>query len=353
MTSTLTDRPATAPRGGGKSRRRIAAPPLVLFVLIVGLYAAFGSARPAMFDGKLVVFPVLRELSIYTVVGLAQMCALSIGHMNLAVGRMAAFGAMVSGLCYELLGLPLWAGLVAGIVAGGVIGAFTGWLIAKTGVNSFVVTLAMDFFLLGIVSLVYTGLTTGAAFTAKPAGMAELRAYSFSDLCVGEVCGTAAIPQMIVFALVPMAVVGYVYSRTRIGRELLMVGANAKAAELSGVPTKRRVIAAHGMSGALAALAGFLLAVSTGSFKATIGADFMLPSFLGPVLGGTLLAGGAVSVLGTMLGTALTLVIRRGLNLMEVGLEDLNIYIGVVLLAALSADRIRAVIAERKAGRPR
>lgn len=326
---------------------------IVLLVLVVVLYTAFGSMVPAMYDERLVVFPMLRELSIYTVVGLAQMCALSIGHMNLAVGRMAAFGAMVSGLCYEFLGMPLIVGLVAGVAAGAGVGAVTGWLIARTGVNSFVVTLAADFFLLGIVSLVYTSLTAGAAFTAKPDGMAELRSYSFGDLCVGDVCGSTAVPQLILFALVPMAVVGYLYSRTRLGRELLMVGASPTAAELSGLPTARRVILAHGMSGALAALAGFLLAVSTGSFKATIGADFMLPSFLGPVLGGTLLAGGVVSVVGTALGTALTLVIRRGLTLMEVGLEDLNIYIGVVLLVALSTDRFRTFLAQRNTGRTR
>jgi ribose transport system permease protein len=186
--------------------------------------------------------------------------------------------------------------------------------------------------------------TQFAAFTTKPAGLQQLREYSFADLCVGQLCGTPAVPQLVVFALVAMAITAWIYGHTRLGRELLMTGANPKAAELSGIPTRARIITAHLMSGTLAGLAGFLLAVSTGSFKASIGADFLLPSFLGPILGGTLLAGGVVSVLGTALGTAVTLIIRQGLDLMGVGLGSLNIYLGIVLLVALSFDRVRGMI---------
>ncbi|MGO4423712.1 ABC transporter permease, partial [Streptomyces sp. MCAF7] len=110
----------------------------------------------------------------------------------------------------------------------------------------------------------------------------------------------------------------------------------------------RRIILAHALSGLLAALAGFMAAVGTGTFRASIGDDFMLPSFLGAVLGGTLLTGGVVSVIGALLGTSLVGVIRKGLDLLSVGLESLNIYLGCVLLLTLSADRVRTVVSYRK-----
>jgi ribose transport system permease protein len=66
------------------------------------------------------------------------------------------------------------------------------------------------------------------------------------------------------------------------------------------------------------------------------------------VLGGTLLVGGAVSVLGTVLGTAITQVIYKGLNLLQFQVDELKLYIGLVLLAALSLDRLRHVVAERR-----
>ncbi|KUJ63976.1 ABC transporter permease [Streptomyces albus subsp. albus] len=321
---------------------------LGLLVLIVALATLFGLLRPAFFNERLVLFPLLRDISTLTVVALAQMVVLSIGHMNLAVGRMAAFGAFFAGFGYDRLGLPLQLGLVLCLVAGCAIGALTGWIIARTKVSSFVVTLAMDFALLGLVSLLYSALTENAAFTTRPDGLAELRSYSLADICVGPVCGSPAIPQLAQFTLLALAGLGFLYARTRMGRELLLTGANPAAAELSGIPTGRRVVLAHALSGLLAALAGFMAAVGTGTFRASIGDEFMLPSFLGAVLGGTLLTGGVVSVIGALLGTSLVGVIRKGLDLLGVGLESLNIYLGGVLLLALSADRVRTVVSYRK-----
>ncbi|MGH3714871.1 MAG: ABC transporter permease [Micromonosporaceae bacterium] len=320
---------------------------LGLLVAIGVLVTVFGLVKPVFFNEQLVLFPLLTDVAIFTVVALAQMVALSIGHMNLAVGRMAAFAAMFTGMSYDLWGFPLWAGLLVGLAAGAGVGALTGLTIAKLRVNSFVVTLAMDFTLLGMIPLVYANYTDAAAFTTKPPGMTELRQYSLADICLGNVCGSPAVPQMLVLTVVAMALVGWIYGRTRLGRELLMTGANVRAAELSGIPTARRIVTVHLMSGALAALAGFMLAVDTGSFKASIGADFLLPSFLGAILGGTLLAGGVVSVLGTALGTTLVLVIRRGLDLLGIGLENLNIYLGLILLLAVSSDRVRSLIVLR------
>lgn len=358
MTAPATDRGEITASDGARSAPRLrwnagTAQRLGLIVVIAGLVVAFGSARTAFYDQQLTVFPLLRDIAVLTVVGLAQMAVLSIGHMNLAVGRMAAFSAMFMGLAYQDWHLPLYPGLAIGLLAGAAIGGFTGWIIAVTGVNSFVVTLAMDFALLGLVSLVYAQTTTVAAFTTNPPGMDGLRTYSLADVCVGQVCGSPAVPQLLLFTVLAMLIVGYLYSRTRIGRELLLVGSNIKAAQLSGIPAMRRVVGAHALSGTLAALAGFMLAVAGGSFTATIGSEFMIPSFLGPVLGGTLLTGGVVSVIGTLLGTTLTQVIRQGLTLLGIGLESLNIYLGVILLVALSANRIRAVLSERRAVTPR
>ncbi|MFF1736761.1 ABC transporter permease [Streptomyces sp. NPDC058247] len=352
-TTTAPPAPAAGPATDKKPRSAGRLPfwvnqQLGLLVLVVALAALFGALRPAFFNAQFSLFPLLSDISTLTVVALAQMVVLSVGHMNLAVGRMASFGAMFAGLGYDRLHLPLALGLLLCLIAGTAIGALAGWVIARTGVSSFVVTLAMDFALLGLVSLLYGALTDNAAFTSTPAGMAELRSYSLADICAGPVCGSDAVPQLAQFTVLALIGLGFLYRYTRTGRELLLTGANPAAAELSGIPTRRRIVTAHALSGLLASLAGFMAAVSTGSFRASIGGEFMLPSFLGAVLGGTLLTGGVVSVLGALLGTSLVDVIRKGLDLLGVGLESLNIYLGGVLLLALSADRIRNVVSYRK-----
>jgi ribose transport system permease protein len=322
-------------------------PRVGLVVLLIGLVVAFTSLRPAFLNTTLTLVPLQADIAVYAVVGLAQLMALSLGHMNMAVGRMAAMSAFAMGLSYDRFGLPLPVDLAIGLAVGLFLGAFAGFIISRTGVNSFVVTLALDFALIGLITILYTNVTNGVAFASKPDGMTALRFDTFADYCAGDVCGPN-IPLVVPFALVAALAVGVLFRYARLGREFLMTGSNEKAAQLSGIPTKTRVVQAHALSGLLAGLAGFLLAANNGAFSANIGEQFLLPSFLGPVLGGTLLAGGAVSVLGTVLGATLTQVIYKGLNLLQFQLDQLKLYIGLVLLVALSLDRVRHVLAERR-----
>jgi ribose transport system permease protein len=346
------DAPAPAPDPAPAPARSLplwADPRLGLLVLIAVLVVVFSSMRSEFLDTNLTLEPMQADLTVTVVVGLAQLSVLSLGHMNLAVGRIAAISAFAMGWCYQELSLPLAAGLLVGLAVGALVGAAAGWTIQATGVNSFVVTLALDFGLIGLVSLLYSGVGDGVAFHVHPAGMDSLRNDTFSDYCTGSVCGPP-VPLTVPIALVAAVAVGVLFRRLRLGREILMTGSSLKAAELSGIPTARRVVQAHALSGLLAALAGFLLAINNGAFSADIGGQFLLPSFLGPVLGGTLLAGGAVSIVGTVLGAALTEVIQTGLTLLQFQVEKLKIFIGLVLLAALSLDRIRHVVAERRGG---
>ena len=341
--------PAEPPR----KPRRIplwANPRVGLVVLLVLLVTLFSIIRPAFLDTRLTLTPLQSDISVYLVVGLAQLSVLSLGHMNMAVGRMAATSAFAMGLVHHTLGAGLLVSLLTGLVVGALLGALAGLIISRTGVNSFVVTLAMDFALVGLITILYTSAVEGVAFPTMPAGMAALRFDTFADYCLGEVCGPR-IPLVVPFAVVAALLAGLLFRWSRLGREILMTGSNLRAAELSGIPTRSRVVQAHALSGLIAALAGFLLAANNGAFSAGIGDSFLLPSFLAPVLGGTLLAGGAVSVLGTALGATLTQVIYKGLNLLQFSLDRLQLYIGLVLLAALSLDRARHVLAERRGAR--
>lgn len=313
----------------------------LLAVLVVALFVIFTLISPNFLNAKFVMFPLMREASILLIIGLAQMCALSIGHMNLAVGRMAAVGALAAGAAYQLLEVPLLVGVVFGVAAGGAVGALAGIIIIKTGVNAFIVTLALDFALLGFVTLIYRTFTTEGAFTVKPEGMDFWRNTSFGDVCVAGWCGPEAVPVLVVPVIIVALIVHWIYVRTRMGRELLATGANIRAAQLSGIDTGRRVLQAHIMSGLLAGLAGVTLAFASGSFSASIGSTFMLPSFLAPILGGTALVGGIVSVFGTALGTLFTGVIRMGLSVQGLGVEMLNMALGAVLLGALTLQRFR------------
>ena len=322
---------------------------VVLTLLTIALFIFFGLSNSAFFNVDFVIYPLLRDGATLTVIGLAQLCVLSIGHLNLAVGRMAAVSALVAGASYQYWGLSLVQGAILGVLTGALLGAITGWIIVKSQVNAFIVTLAMDFALLGLVTFIYVTFTGAtAAFTTKPAGMDYWRSKSLADFCLGPICGPKALPMMLIPAIVFLILVSFMFSKTRLGRELLSTGSNLRAAKLSGIPVENRVLTAHIFSGTLAGIGGLMLAYTNGSFTAAIGSQVMLPSFLGPVLGGTLLAGGAVAVLGTFIGTMMTLVIRQGLSVQGIGLETLNIALGLVLLLALSVGQIQKMFTSIK-----
>jgi ribose transport system permease protein len=133
---------------------------------------------------------------------------------------------------------------------------------------------------------------------------------------------------------------------------MLAAGANPRAAEVSGVRTGRMFIACHALTGALAALAGLMVTARTGaavpSMAGQLGQDWLLPAFLAPVLGGTLLSGGRVAVFGTLLGAAFVNVITSGLLQLRIGEFWIQACLGLILLAAVLADRGRHVILRRR-----
>jgi len=95
---------------------------MILAVLVIAVFIAFAIRTPAFLSGQFVIFPLIRDTAVITIVGLAQLVTLSIGHLNLAVGRMAAVSAMVAGFSYERLGFGILPGLILGVLAGAFVG---------------------------------------------------------------------------------------------------------------------------------------------------------------------------------------------------------------------------------------
>jgi len=153
--------------------------------------------------------------------------------------------------------------------------------------------------------------------------------------------------------VVVMLALAYLYRYTALGRRMLAAGASPAAAELSGIRVNRTFVACHVLSGLLATVAGLMLTARTGaaipSMAGHLGQDWLLPAFLAPVLGGTLLSGGRVSVVGTFLGGALVTILSAGLLLMQVGEFWVKAVLGLLLLLAVFADMARRVyLAKRK-----
>lgn len=302
-----------------------------LLLLIVVLIAGISIFVPS-FLSPFNLFTLTRNLAVDTIIGFSMMVVLALGHMNLAVGAIGACAAMVTGYALEQLGLPVPLAIATALLAGILLGALNGILIVRTGLHSFIITLATASLFFGLMFI----LTKAEAFRNLPAdfsGLAKGRVGSFSTFLIVTLAVGAGLVVLFNFS--------------QLGRQMLATGANSIAAELSGVPVNRVIIFAHALSGALAALAGVMVTARLASALPSIGEDWLLPSFLAPLLGGTLLAGGYVSVVGAVLGAVLLSILQNGLILLNVSGFWIQFFLGLTLLAAVGIDRWRSVRAQR------
>jgi ribose transport system permease protein len=306
---------------------------LSLLIILCVLWAVFASLSPG-FLSTFNLNSLGRSVAVDVVVGFAQMVVLATGGMNLSVGAIGVCSVMLAGYCLQVLGLPIPLAIVATLAFGGGLGGLNGIAITRTGVNSFVVTLATASLFSGGMLILSHGLPLNGLPPAIGA---------FGRAAVGPV------PALALVALAIGVLLYILFVHSVLGRQILAVGANARAAEMSGIPVSRVIVFVHALSGVLAAAAALMLMTRLGAaMPAVAGDDWLLPSFLAPVIGGTSLAGGAASVIGTILGALLVSTIRSGLLILQFASFWLQLFLGVFLLAAILVERYRSVLSLRE-----
>lgn len=340
----MTSNVAGSPSGGAATpaplsgwRRFLLTNEFGLIVLIVVFATVFTLFAPG-FTSRFSLYALGRTMGIDIVIGFSMMVVIVTGGLNLSVGAIGVCSVMFGGWLLQSLGLPLPLGLAGALAMGAGLGWVNGFIITRSGIHSFIITLATMSIFFG--AMIF--MTSAQAFREMP--------QALSDFGRWRIAGYLS-PMLILAVMVGLAL-GYLYRFTAFGRRMLAAGASPDAAELSGIRVKATFTACHVLSGLLAALAGVMLMARTGaaipSMAGHLGQDWLLPAFLAPVLGGTLLTGGRVSVLGTFLGASLVTLLSTGLLLLQVGEFWVRAVLGVLLLAAVIADSLRRAWLQKK-----
>jgi ribose transport system permease protein len=302
-----------------------------LAIVILILATIVASLAPG-FLSPFNIFTLTRNLAIDTVIGFAMMVVLATGGMNLAVGSIGVCSIMATGYFLESLGLPMVVSIVGGLAVGAILGWINGVLIVRTGIHSFVITLATASLYFGAMLI----LTKAEAFRELPVAFNALGKARY-----GYYSSLLSVTFMVGLSLFVL------FKYSLVGRQILAAGANPVAAKLSGTPVERVIIMAHVISGLCAGIAGVMVTARLAAALPSVGQDWLLPSFLAPLLGGTLLSGGVVSVVGTFLGAVLVTVLQNGLVLLDVGSFWVQFFLGLTLLVAVGLDRWRSVYVQR------
>ena len=303
----------------------------VTLLVIVAIVTVF--TEPIVFSS----WPVtLGRIALIGLVALGLTAVILMGELDLSVAStLAVAGVILASV--ESATDNLLLGILAALSAGLVIGAVNAFFVVVVGINSFIATLGMLFFLRGLAFVISN---------EEPVRLANRDAgLSFGKPLLGDLT-----PRMLIFIAVFIALHIFL-TRVKVGREFYAVGGNRQAAYDAGIPVRLRVFTGFMICGVIAALGGVINTLERTAADPTAGSTVLLASFAAAIIGGIRLKGGQGSVLGTLLGAASLGILQVGLTLSGVQVDVQNIIIGAVLFIAVITDpsSLRAVLGSARA----
>lgn len=279
-------------------------------------------------------YVLLRGIAVTLTVAYAQLVVLVVGQLNLSVGATGGMVAVCTGGMMEVWGFPTFIAIGLGLLLGLAAGLANGLLTTKTGINGFIITLAT--------ASAFTGVTIGLN-DAKPFYDLPKHYVAFGQGRIGP------FPYIAIVTIIVGVLLWILFERTLLGRQILAVGGNQRAAELSGVPVNRIIVIVFALSALLSSLAAIILMARLGSAQPSIGSDWLLPSFAIPIVAGIALTGGTAPVINTALAALLIALIDNGLVLTKADPYWIQFLLGAIILGAVGLNRLREVREKRLA----
>ena len=317
---------------------------LVWFMLVFVL-AVFSLSIPNFF--QIGIFVNIIESSTFVgVMAIGLAIVIIAGNMDLSVESIAALTAMVTGIlfCARGIGLgytftPEWlvlpVSLLISLAVGGVVGALNGWLVVGLKMNAFIVTLASYIWVRGLVVAISGG---RSAQDLTP----SLR-------IIGIPIAPDTPPPSAWIAIVCFVLFAFILVKTPFGRHVTMIGGNPVATFRAGIKVDRLIAVTFVLAGAIAGLAGWLLAIRTSGATANLGSGMLFQAFAAVVIGGVSLKGGIGQLPGVYAGVLLLSSIRTAINLMGLPAHYTQMILGGLVLAAVLLDTVKLTIRQRLA----
>ncbi|SFL11835.1 ribose transport system permease protein [Paenibacillus sp. 1_12] len=311
----------------GATQKLLAFASLILLVIIFSI----SSSNFFQFDN---LVGIMLSTAVIGVLALGSTFVIITGGIDLAVGTVMTFSAVMAGVMITLWQLPMPLGIAGGIATGALCGLISGLAVAKMNIPPFIATLAMMMITKGL-SLVISG--------AKPIYFNDTP--NFTKISMGSafnwIIPGLEIPNAIVIFLGAAIIASIILTKTIIGRYNFALGSNEEATRLSGVNVNFWKIAIYTLTGVFSGIAGIMIASRLNSAQPALGQGYELEAIAAVVIGGTSLSGGKGSILGTVIGALIMSVLTNGLRILSVKQEWQTVIVGLVVIIAVYADILR------------
>ncbi|ELP61987.1 ABC transporter permease [Streptomyces turgidiscabies] len=295
-----------------------------LLGLTVLLFVIFALALPDTFPTMENASSILSNQSIPAILALGAMIPIVTGKFDLSVGYGLGLAHVLAMQLIVNNGWPWPMACLVVILGGGLIGVFNGLLVEFAKIDSFIATLGT-----GSVLYACTGwITDGARIVPGPQGLPP----AFTDLYNSKFLGLP-VPAFYVLALAVL--LWLLLERLPLGRYLYVIGSNARAADLVGIPTRRYGIYAFAGSGLVVGFAGVLLAAQQTIGNPSVGMDYLLPAFVGALLGSTAIKPGRANAAGTVVAVTILAIGLAGIGQLGAEFWATPLFNGGTLLLAV------------------
>ncbi len=251
------------------------------------------------------------------------------GEFDLSVGSMIGAAGMALAIPVAIWGWPMWAGILLAFALAALFGYLNGYLVVRTGLPSFIVTLASLFVLRGAT----LGFTRWITSRTRVSG---LHAYAQGDPLAALFSGDPlGVPVSIWWWILLTLLASFVLLKTPFGNWIFGAGGDPKAAHAVGVPVARVKITLFVATAVSAALLAVIQVLDTGSADVLRGELKELEAIAAAVIGGNLLTGGYGSVIGGSLGALLLGMVKQGIFFTGINTDWFKVFLGTLLLAAV------------------
>lgn len=314
---------------GGKAKQK-----LLAFASLIALIAVFTVLKPDAFMTQDNIIGILQSTTVIGVLAIASTFIIITSGIDLSVGVLMTFCAVMAGVFMVNLKIPMPLGIVCALAMGALSGCTSGLVITKLRVPPFIATLGMMMLLKGV-SLIITG--TRPIYFNDVAGFDQISLGSL----IGDLIPSLPIPNGVLILFLVAVVCAVILNKTALGRYTFALGSNEEAVRLSGVDVGRWKVIIYAFSGAICGISGLLIASRLNSAQPALGQGYELDAIAAVVIGGTSLSGGVGTIMGTLIGAFIMSVLINGLRIMSVAQEWQMVLTGLIIILAVYTDNLR------------
>ena len=307
---------------------------LLAFASLIALIVVFSVLKPEAFMTQDNLIGILQSTTVIGVLAIASTFVIITSGIDLSVGVLMTFCAVMAGVFIVNLGFPLPLGIACALAMGALSGCVSGLVITKLKVPPFIATLGMMMLLKGL-SLLIT--------QTRPIYFSDVEGFDQISLgsLIGDVFPSLPIPNGVLILFLVAAVCALVLNKTALGRYTFALGSNEEAVRLSGVNVDRWKVIIYTFAGGICGISGLLIASRLNSAQPALGQGYELDAIAAVVIGGTSLSGGVGTILGTIIGAFIMSVLINGLRIMSVAQEWQMVLTGLIIILAVYTDNLR------------